>query len=448
MDIAKQNRLVGWLLADRTVWLQAMPFLKPENFEDPEAERCIAFMQRFMKEYNTLPTEQILQLELGFDPHEKFGKDKPSDVEKSYILKELEEFYKHSRLKEFMLEGISMMEAGDIDYGRLENQMKDIVKASMQVDLGLDYFSNILDRLEEVDKPTYHISTGFETMDKMMNGGWEPSELHLIGGATGAGKSIFLANFSAKNVLKGLDTLMITLELSELVFGLRYDQLLLDKNRDEIMVDKHKTQRMLQKINEVTGGSLTIKFYPTASLRPMMLEAFLEYFFLHRGKYPDIIYIDYLSLMRPNERMTHANTYMMEKIISEELRGIAGQLGVPIISATQLNRSGMDSAIPDKSAVADSIGKIFTVGSLLNIAQTKAEKAMGLTKLFAAKMRNTQSDWMAKFKINYETLKLTELEMILNVGGEDIAEGNPESVKPQPRKAPGMPTAEELAGIQ
>ena len=421
MNAAKQRQILSWILADRSLWIQVAPFLKPEFFSDPDVHKTVGYIDQFVKDHKQLPTETVIKTELGFDPLEKFNSTEPSEAERSYIISELEIFYKHSALQEFLIEGVDMLQAESVDYGSLESRMKEIVQASMKIDVGLDYFNTIFDRLTELDKPSFHVSTGYGEMDKMMGGGWEPSEMYLVAGATGAGKSIFLANFASKNVMQGKDVLVITLELHEKIFGLRFDQILLDKTRDLIMVDKSRTNKTLLRLNEATGGSLIIKYFPTGSLTTHMIEGYLENYFLEMGKYPDIIHLDYMSLMRPNEKMRDANTYVMEKFISEELRGLAGQLEKPLISASQLNRAGMDSAIPDKSAIADSVGKLFTVGGLFNISQTKAEKAMGLTKLYCAKGRNIPSDWMTTFKINYESLRVTELDTILNIGSEAIA---------------------------
>lgn len=422
MTPEKQKQILSWLLADRILWIKSIPFLKEEYFTDPDVSKVIGAMRKFTIENKQIPTEDIIYAEVGFRPSEKFNSAIPSSIEKEYIVKELEEFYKHSRLHEFLIEGVDMLEMNEINYGELESQMKEIVRASMKVDIGLRYFNNISERLEKLDAPSYYISTGFDSLDKMMNGGWEPSELHIIAGGTGAGKSIFLANHASRNALQGKEVLIITLELAQDIFGLRFDGIFLDKVRDHIMQDKIRTQHTLRSLQEATGGGLTIKYFPTSSLSTVMIEAYLEQYFLELGKYPDIIYLDYMSLMKPNETLRDYNSYTAESLISKELRGLAGELEIPLVTASQLNRSGIDSAVPDKKDIADSIGKIFTVGSLLNISQTKAEKALGLTKLYAAKMRNGPDGWCAKFKINYETLKLTDMDVVMNYGIDNSQE--------------------------
>jgi len=421
MVVDKERKIVSWLLGDRSLWIQAAPFLEPRIFNDTEVKSVVGFVKKFVDDHKQLPTEDVIQIELGFKPSDKFGAHEPNAAEKSYIITELERVYKEAGLHQFLVDGVDMLQAGNVNYDKLMHRIQEIVRAQVHHDVGMNYFREALKRFDEATKPTFMVPTGFAEMDKRMGGGWERKEMYLVGGGTGAGKSIYLTNFASKNVLLGKHVLIITLELSEPIFGLRFDSIFLRKDRHTLINDKDRSIRLLQGIEDATNGSLYLKYYPTGSLNCNMIDGYLENYFIETGRYPDIIYIDYMSLMRPNAGLKDANTYITEKVISEEIRGLAGELDVPIISATQLNRGGMDSAIPDKSEIADSVGKLFTVGGLFNISQTKAEKALGLSKLYCAKGRNFGDGWMARFKLDYNTLALDQLDSIDQVGSAEAA---------------------------
>jgi len=417
LDKDKQHRLVGWLLRDRSLYLQVSKFLEPSFFTDPQCRKTLEYVKSFIKEHNSLPTNTILETELGFDPLEQFKTDEATDVEKDYIISSMNDFYKHGMMRSLLSDGISMLEKGDIDYATLDKKIKEIASASVDIDLGLNFFKDIMGRLEYLEDSKNIIPTGYGCMDDIL-GGWEKKELHLIGGRTGGGKSIFLTNFSAKNVLAGLNVLTVTLELSEEVFASRYDSIILNKSKDMVIAEKSKSAKYLTAIHEATGGSLTLKYYPSTSLNTHMLEAYIEQYFISNGFYPDIIYIDYLSLMRSNEKISVSDVYILEKYVAEEIRGLSGELNVPIVSATQLNREGMNAATPDVASVAGGISKIHAVGYFGTICQTPAEKQLGLIKLWQAKVRNAKDGWWSKFKINYTTLGLEDLGTIQNMEEE------------------------------
>ena len=147
MNAAKQRQILSWILADRSLWIQVAPFLKPEFFSDPDVHKTVGYIDQFVKDHKQLPTETVIKTELGFDPLEKFNSTEPSEAERSYIISELEIFYKHSALQEFLIEGVDMLQAESVDYGSLESRMKEIVQASMKIDVGLDYFNTMFIRV-------------------------------------------------------------------------------------------------------------------------------------------------------------------------------------------------------------------------------------------------------------------------------------------------------------
>jgi replicative DNA helicase len=251
-------------------------------------------------------------------------------------------------------------------------------KVGVENDLGLDYIDNFELIMEDVKRNS--VSTGWEVVDELMDGGLGPGELGVVMAPSGIGKSWFLSKIACSAVQKGLNVLHYTLELSESYVGQRYTTILTGIQTSE---HKERKEEIVRKIKN-TPGRVRIKYYPPQFASSKTLSAHIEKL-KQIGFAPDLIIIDYADLLKSGSNRD--GLYAELGGIYEELRGLSGEHGIPIWTATQTNRAAIDHEVIQADSVGDSYKKVQTADFIMSVSRKTKDKLSNTGRIHIVKNR-------------------------------------------------------------
>lgn len=377
----KQKLLLEYLISSPDTYAICQGIINPDYF-DPSLKNTVQFVKDYYEKYHTTPEPD--QIEAETDVSLQRHEIKPDKV--AFCTSEIEAFCKHNALERAILASVDLMSKGD--YGQIETKIRDALLISLNKDLGLRYFEDPEERLEQMSAANYVISTGWKEIDDILFGGISRKELLLISANSGGGKSITLANLGLNLAEQGLNVLYISLELAENVIAQRYDTMITGISRrvwkdhkSEIAVEVKKKGRQMQ-------GDLRIKQMPSGTTANQ-IKAYLKEYYLHNNFMPDLLILDYLDLMNPNERVDLGNVWVKDKLCSEQLRDIGVEYDMAVASASQLNRSAVNATSHDHSQIAGGISKINTVDVYWSIVSNEVAMAAGEIVFQFQKTRNS-----------------------------------------------------------
>lgn len=326
-----QKLYLEMMLSDASTFVRCQSIFDHTLF-DRKLQIAAEFLNTYVSEYNALPTYEIINASTGITFN------RPADLRDEnydWLLNEFETFTRHKGLERAILESADDLEKGE--YGVVEDRIKRAVQIGLQKDLGTDYFANPKERLLKIKDNKGQISTGWNDLNFLLYGGFNIGELNIFSGASGAGKSLFLANLGVNWVLQGLNVVYITLELSEELVSQRIDSMMTGIPTKEVFKkidDIDIRVKMLQK----KSGSLMIKYMPSGKTTND-LRAYLKEYEIKMGHKVDVLLVDYLDLLNPNGvKISAENLFIKDKYVSEELRNLAMEKKCITVSAAQLNR--------------------------------------------------------------------------------------------------------------
>jgi replicative DNA helicase len=379
-----------------------LPFLKIKYFENKEHQLVFDEIDKYFNKYNNRPTKEALHIELDqrTDLNEEVWKStqtvlneiSPTEVDQDWLIETTE---KDRALHLAVLEGISIINDNDED--RSTNSLPDILSDALGVSfdthVGHDYIDNAEDRFEFYHKKEQKIPFDLSFFNDITNGGLPNKTLNIIMSGTGVGKTLFMCHHAANVLLSGYDVLYITLEMAEERIAERIDANLMDITIDELHeIPKESFQNAVEKITKKTQGKLIIKEYPTASAHVGHFKSLIKELSMKRQFTPKIIFIDYLNICSSSRFKTGANvgSYFYIKAIAEELRGFAVEMNLPIVSATQVNRSGFTATDIGLEDTSESFGLPATADFMFALIQT--EELEGLNQIMVKQLKNRYND--------------------------------------------------------
>jgi len=416
-----QRGIVYLAKSDDNFLVQAMPMVKETYFEFPSHQKFWTVISDYYGSYKKLPSdeqilEQIRELksenELLSDFKEELKEinsvDEKSLENEEFYLDKVEEFAKEQCLKDAIITSIDLLKQKK--FGKIEEQIRDALSVSRDVDLGIDYFGDVENRYARLNNNTLdtQFRTPFETINQELEGGLAPKELAMVVAPPGVGKSLFLANQAARSVMDGKDVLYISLEMSEDRVAQRMDSIFTRIKQVELKKGhKMLTDRLEQmKVAAPNMGSLKIKEFPTKRLTVTGLRAYLNQLRNYEDFHPDIIVIDYLELMTNIDNTM--SEYMAQERIAQELRGIAVEHKCLVWTATQTNRKGKEVDIITDAELADSYGKIRVCDLAFSINQKEQEFDEGKARMFVMKSRNGRARYIVPIRIDYSRLVISQ----------------------------------------
>lgn len=387
---------------------KVIPFLKPEYFSDRTERAIFDEISSFVSSYNTTPT--IEAITLAIKEQKNFTDDQVAKCEDyiqeiveakenvskiDWLLKQSEIFCQEKAIYNAVLASISILDGKDKqqEKGAIPKILADALGVGFDTNIGHDYLDNSDDRYEYYHKKEERIPFDLEYFNKITKGGLPAKTLNIALAGTGVGKSLFMCHVAAGCMVLGKNVLYITMEMAEEEIAKRIDANLLNTSMDDLMIlSKEMYDKKVERIRNATTGKLIIKEYPTASASTIHFRTLLNELNLKRSFVPDIIFIDYLNICSSAriKSGSNVNSYTYVKSIAEELRGLAVEYGVPIVSATQTTRSGYTSSDPGLEDTSESFGLPATADMMFALITSEELEALG--QIMVKQLKNRYSD--------------------------------------------------------
>lgn len=380
MNLDKQKLLIEYLISSPDTFAICQSIIKSDYF-DPELRSVVTLLQDYYKEYNATPNPNIIKAETNVDI--KLHTIVPDQIQ--YCADQIEKFCKQRAIEKAVLGAPELIKKGD--YGTIEKTIRDAILVSLHKNLGLRYFENPEDRLSRMLQQNPVISTGWNKVDDLLFGGLAKKELLLVSANSGGGKSITLANLAVNFVEHGQNVLYISLELSEDVVAQRFDSMFTGISRRDWRHHVSEIENTVR-IKGKKCGILDIKKMPSGTCANDIRAYLKEYQLIH-SVMPDMLVLDYLDKMQPNEKVSADNVYQKDKLCTEQLRDIGVDYDMIVATASQLNRDAVKATTHDHSHIAGGMSKINESDVYWSILLTEPMKAKGEIVFTFQKTRNS-----------------------------------------------------------
>ena len=382
-----QSKIIASLLGDIKFLQTINDILEPNMFDSDSNKWLIKQIRNYYYEYKKQPTLEVLKVKLENIDNDvlKTGVvDKLRDVWKNiestdleFVQNETLDFCKNQTLKNAILESVNLLE--NKDYDGIKTIIDDAMKAGSTRDLGQDYINSLELRLEESSRTT--TETPWDIVNDIMDGGLGVGELGVIVAPAGIGKSWTLQALGAGALKKNKTVIHYTLELNENYVGLRYDSIFTGVTTANIKYYKDEVKSKIEKL----PGKLLIKYFATKSASVQTLGAHLKQIELS-GVKPDLVLVDYADILMPSGNFFKEKRHALGSIY-EDLRGLAGELEVPIWTASQANRSALEEDIIGADKVADDYSKVMTADFVMSMSRKVEDKIANTGRFHIIKNR-------------------------------------------------------------
>ena len=400
-----ENLILKNLLLDEEYVRKALPFIKAEYFTEIKEKELFKVISKYFTDYNAIPTKEALEIEVGTLKNisdEQHGQIvqliRDIDSEKSdydWILDTTEKWCKERAVYLALMESIKIAEGNDEKRatGAIPSILSEALAVSFDNHIGHDYLEDYEERYEFYHQTEEKIPFDLEFFNRITKGGLPNKTLNIALAGTGVGKSLFMCHVASSVLLQSKNVLYITLEMAEEKIAERIDANLLSIDIQQLdQLPKMMFDSKVQKIAKKTQGQLIIKEYPTAAASVGHFRALLNDLALKKSFKPDIIFIDYLNICASSRysKLGNVNSYSYIKAIAEELRGLAVEANVPIVSATQTTRSGYGSSDVDLTDTSESFGLPATADLMFALIST--EELEQINQIMVKQLKNRYND--------------------------------------------------------
>lgn len=376
----KQKLLIEYLISSPDTFALCQSLVKPELF-DPEFRNTVAFIQKYYDEYNTTPKVEQIESETDM----VFTERVVNLDQINYCAKEIEYFCRRRSVEKIIFKSPELL--ADDNYGALETGLREAILISLNRNLGLSYFENPDVRLKKMLEQDPTEPTGWTEIDQLLFGGIGRGELILFSANSGGGKSITLANLGFNFLMRKKHVLYISLELSEEIIAQRYDTMFSGVSRRDWRSNVSEITTKVEIARE-QAGSLVIKQMESGT-KAVAVRAYLKEYYLKYNRMPDLLILDYIDNMSPNENVSADNVWQKDKLCSEQLRQIGVDFKMVIATASQLNREAVKATTHDHSHIAGGISKINVSDVYISIKFTEAMRIQNEIMFCLQKTRNS-----------------------------------------------------------
>ena len=397
-----QKLFLEMMLHDAQNFVRVQNIYNEENF-DRSLRSAAKFIKDHSNNHKTLPTLEQIKATCGLEL-----KPMPdmNEGHAEWFMGEFENFTKRKELERAILKSADLLEKGEFE--PVEKLIKDAVQISLTKDLGMDFWHDPSAMLAKYFDNGGQVSTGWPQLDKLLYGGFSRGELNIFAGGSGSGKSLVMMNIALNWVQTGLHGVYITLELSEELTGLRTAAMLTNMSTKDIRKDKDTTALKIKMVGK-KRGSYQVKALPAQS-NINDIRAFLKEYQIQTGRKVDFMMIDYLDLLMPvSAKVSPNDLFVKDKYVSEELRNLAKELGILMVTASQLNRSAVEEIEFDHSHISGGISKINTADNVFGIFTSRAMRERGRYQIQCMKSRSSTGVGMkVDLDYNIETMRITD----------------------------------------
>lgn len=394
------------LLHDEAYLRKALPFVKPEYFSDSAERNVYGVISDFVQKYNARPTADALavmvsdQRGLSESDFKRSGEIVESlreagETDVAWLTDETEKFCQERAIYNAIMESISIIDGKSktLDKGSIPKVLQDALSVSFDAHVGHDFIEDSSNRFEYYHRVEERLPFDIDYLNSVTGGGLPRKTLNMILAGTGVGKTLAMCHMASSNMTDGKNVLYVTMEMAEEKIAERIDSNLLDVPIADLRtLSRESYDKRVARLREKTVGKLIIKEYPTAGAHVGHFRHLLNELHLKRSFRPDVVYLDYLNICMSSRIKpgSNVNTYQYVKAIAEEVRGLAVEFNIPIISATQTTRSGYANSDPDLTDTSESFGLPATADFM--IALVSSEDLEELGQLMVKQLKNRYGD--------------------------------------------------------
>lgn len=438
MNINIEQTILRNLLVNEEFMRRVLPFVKPDYFEGTY-QKLFKEVGKYVSKYNKLPTLESFKVEI--DSAESFNDEqyrhaveilpeifRTEKIDEQWLLDTTEKWCQDRALYNAIMEGISIIDGKHKTLTK--NALPDILTQALGVtfdtNVGHDYLENVSERYDFYHTTEDKIPFDIDLLNEITKGGLSNKSLNIALAGTGVGKSLFMCHVAANALSQGKNVLYITMEMSEERIAERIDANLLDIPIDQI---EHLSKQMfverVARLKKKTSGKLIIKEYPTGAANSNHFRALLNELKLKKSFEPDIVFIDYLNICASSRmKMGGAvNSYAYIKAIAEELRGLAVEFAVPLVSATQTTRSGYTSSDPGLEDTSESFGLPATADLMFALVSTEEMEQNGQIAIKQLKNRYNDPNKNKRFLVGIDRSKMRLYDV--DPGNQDLVQDVP-----------------------
>lgn len=385
---------------------KAIPFIELDYFSSQTEKQLFKITNAFLETYNKLPTKEVMAIAvdklkgLSEDQYKELTSRisgltelKPENTE--WLLEETEKYCQDRAVYNAIMDSIQIIDnkKKDIGRGSIPELLIKALGVSFDTNIGHDYIEDAESRYEFYHKEDLRIPFDVDLLNKITKGGLKKKTFNILLAASGVGKSALMCHFAANNLSQGKNVLYITMEMSEEEISKRIDANRMNVTMDDLeIMPKDIFLKKIDNIKKKGVGRLIVKEYPTSSAGAGHFRHLLNELKLKKNFVPDIVYIDYINICSSSRMKMggSVNSYTYIKSIAEELRALAVEYNIPIVSATQSNRDGYESSDMDLTNTSESMGLVHTVD--LMIALISTEELENLGQIMIKQLKNRYSD--------------------------------------------------------
>ena len=411
------------LMKNEPFMRKVLPFLKDEYFTVEEDRVLFKEIKDFILKYNNLPTADALTIEIDslrnlkedqvktiVSSIEELHKD-AIDTNIDWLSEKTEQFCQEKAIYHAIMSSIEIMndKNGALTKGAIPKLLSDALAVSFDPNVGHDYLEDFDDRFEYYHRVQEKIPFDLEFFNKITKDGLPKKTLNVALAGTGVGKSLFMCHVAAACLNQGKNVLYITLELAEEEVAKRIDANLMNVSFEDLMaLSKEMYEKKALSVKSKTDGKLIIKEYPTAGASTIHFKALLNELSLKKSFKPDIIFVDYLNICMSSRVKPGGgvNSYTYIKSIAEELRGLAVEYEVPLVSATQTTRSGYSNSDVDLTDTSESFGLPATADFMFALISTEQLEELGQLMVKQLKNRYNDPTMNKRFVIGIDRAKM------------------------------------------
>ena len=422
-----ERTTLSQLVSNEQYARKVLPFMKGDYFSDRTERTIFEEIAKFVDKYNKIPTQTSLEIEvssrkdLNSDDYKRvievIQAMESTDVDFDWLVDTTEQFCKDKAVYNAIVEGISIIDGKDKKRGpdAIPSILTDALAVGFDNRVGHDYLLDADSRFDYYHKVEEKIPFDLDFFNRITKGGLPPKTLNIALAGTGVGKSLFMCHVAANCLSQGRNVLYITLEMAEERIAERIDANLMNISMEDLHdLPKQMYDNKIASIIKSTSGQLIVKEYPTASAHSSHFRGLIKELAIKKSFRPDIIFVDYLNICASSRfnGAINVNSYMYIKAIAEELRGLAVETNVPIMSATQTTRSGFTSTDIGLEDTSESFGLPATADFMFALISN--EELEGLNQIAVKQLKNRYNDPTTNRRfvigIDRAKMKLTDID--------------------------------------
>ncbi|MDA7491736.1 AAA family ATPase [bacterium] len=417
-----EQTILSGLLHNEDYMRRVVPFLSDDYFDDFSEKSVYKSIVSYISDYNGVPTKEALRISIeeksniSDDQYQSISQiitaldyDEKTDIE--WLVDKTEKFCQDKAIYNAVRESILVLDGQhkDLDKGSIPELLSNALGVSFDQAIGHDFLEQPEDRFEFYHTKEDKIAFDLDLFNKITKGGLSRKSLSIALAGTGVGKTLFMTHCASANLMAGKNVLYITMEMAEEKISERIDANLMNTTMDSLQdMPKDVFMKRVKKVKDKTTGKLIVKEFPTASAGSAHFRHLLNELKLKKNFTPDMVYIDYLNICTSSRMKAGANvnSYTMIKAIAEELRGLAVEFNVPILSATQTTRTGYSSSDLNLEDTSESFGLPATADFMFGLIST--EELEGLGQLMVKQLKNRWGDtnYLKRFIIGLDRSKM------------------------------------------